>query len=127
MAAGTPDNAAGSGATIQANGLRGAKLMFLGAAAGSSSSPVAVTYTDGTSTIGSIGFPNWVGDTVNKFGADLVASTTGRNFQSGYGDTGRQFQLFAVDMPIDPMKTIATVTLPAGAKNHIFAGTVTLG
>ncbi|MEY9907261.1 hypothetical protein ABIA35_003490 [Catenulispora sp. MAP12-49] len=121
VAAGSPDNVAGSSAVIQGGGHGGSTLFFLGSEAGDVTDNVTVTYTDGTTTTGTIGFPNWADSSPTEFGSTLAISTQGRDLQSGYGDTTRTFRLFTNQITIDPTKTIATVTLPANSKIHTFA------
>ena len=86
--------------------------------------PVTVAYTDGTTTTGTVGFPNWTTSSATEFGATLAISTQGRNTQAGYGNTADAYRVFANAIAIDPSRTIAAVTLPSDAKIHTFALTV---
>ncbi|MEV6583406.1 Ig domain-containing protein [Streptomyces sp. NPDC051582] len=126
-ATGTPNNIAGGSAVIQGNGRSGNKLAFLGSEAGDVTDTVTVTYTDGTTSTGSIGFPNWTTSSATEFGSTLAFSTTGRNTQAGYANTANSYRLFHNEIALDPAKTIATVTLPANQKIHTFALTVVRG
>ncbi|NEA72346.1 putative Ig domain-containing protein [Streptomyces sp. SID13588] len=120
VAAGTPDNVAGS-AMIPGSGHGGSTLAFLGSEAGDVTDDVTVTYTDGTTATASVGFPNWLDSSPTEFGATLAFSTQGRNTPGGYGNTSGSYRVFFNQIPLDPTKTIATVQLPATTKIHIFA------
>ena len=119
-AAGTPDNVAGGGATFTYTG-SGSKLVFLGSEAGDVTDSATVTYTDGTSTSGTFGFPNWSFSSATEFGARLAVSTMGRTTPSGYGDSAYAYRLFTNSIAINPSKTIATITLPGNGSIHVFA------
>lgn len=123
VAAGTPDNVVGS-AVIQGSGRGGSTLAFLGSEAGDVTDDVTVTYTDGTATTASIGFPNWLDSSPTEFGATLAFSTQGRNTPGGYGNTSGAYRVFYNQIPLDSTKTIETVRLPASTKIHVFALTV---
>ncbi|MBN9620989.1 MAG: alpha-galactosidase [Actinobacteria bacterium] len=122
-AAGTPDNVAGSGVTVKLAG-QGSRLAFLGSEAGDVTDTVTVTYTDGTTTTGSVGFPNWSFSSPTEFGATLAVSTQGRNTPQGYADSQYAYRLFYNSIPIEAGKTVATVTLPNDPSIHLFALTV---
>ncbi|QNE79454.1 hypothetical protein F0344_26960 [Streptomyces finlayi] len=120
VAAGTTDNVASSGQAITLSG-KGSKLVFLGSGVGSSATGSStVYYTDGTTTTGSFGFPNWSFDPVTAHGATLVKSTDGRNRQDGYGNATVKYSVFAHSVPLDPSKTVDFVVLPANADVHLF-------
>jgi alpha-galactosidase len=123
--AGSADNVAG-GATVRVSG-QGAKLAFLGAEAGFTSGDVTVTYTDGSTSTGSLGFPNWCCDSTTSYGASPVLVTDHRNTPSGPANFGINYDVFYNSIPIDPTKTVATVTLPAQAAIHVFAMSVQAG
>lgn len=123
-AAGAPNNIAGGSKVIPGGGKSGSRLVFLGSEAGDVTDTVTVTYTDGTTTTATIGFPNWADSDPTEFGSTLAFSTQGRNKQSGYTETNRTFRLFTNQITIDPTKVIATTTLPANPKIHTFALTV---
>ncbi len=121
--AGVPDNVQGGGAVIKLSG-SGSKLAFLGSEAGDVLGAVKVTYTDGTSTTESVGFPNWSFSSATEFGSVLAISVQGRNTQGGFTDTAYAYRVFYNSIPIDAAKTVATVTLPSSGSIHIFALTV---
>ncbi len=119
-APGQPDNVGGSGATFTFTG-HGSKLAFLGSGIGDDAGTVTVTYTDGTTDTGSLGFPNWSFSDPTEFGSVLAVSTQGRNTQAGYADSQYAYRLFYNSIAINPDKTIATVTLPDNGNAHVFA------
>ena len=122
-AAGTNDNVAGSGVMVDLSG-HGSKLAFLGSEAGFDTDTVSVTYTDGTSTSGSLGFPNWCCDSPTDHGATPAIVTDHRNTPSGPANFGIDYDVFYNAIQIDPAKTVATVTLPNDPAIHVFAVTV---
>ncbi|NUP53234.1 MAG: hypothetical protein HOW97_38825 [Catenulispora sp.] len=122
-AIGTPDNVAGSGVMVTQPG-HGSKLAFLGAEAGFTTDTVTVTYTDGTTTDGTLGFPNWCCASPTSYGATPAVITDHRNTPSGPANFGIHYDVFYNSIPIDPAKSVATVTLPNDAAIHIFAMTV---
>lgn len=121
VAAGTPDNARAAGQAIAVGG-SGERLVLLGSGVGYGAAGTAtVHYTDGTSTSGQVGFPNWSFQEADAHGATLVASSTGRNRPSGYGDAAYQYRVFAHSVALDPSRTVDFVVLPANANLHVFA------
>ncbi|WP_020389468.1 NEW3 domain-containing protein [Kribbella catacumbae] len=117
---GTKDNAVAAGQTFAYSG-KGAKLALLGSGAGyAAAGLVKVWYSDGTSTSGSIGFPNWSFQDAGAHGATLVISTTGRNTPAGYANAEYQYRVFANSIPLDPAKTVELITLPANGGLHVF-------
>lgn len=118
--AGTKDNVAGSGQAVALSG-KGSALVFLGSGVGSGATGTAtVFYTDGTSTTGSFGFPNWSFDPVDAHGATLVRSTDGRNRPDGYGNATVKYSVFAHSIALDPSRTVDFVVLPANGGMHLF-------
>ncbi|MFD4259515.1 NEW3 domain-containing protein [Streptomyces sp. NPDC058534] len=117
---GTKDNVSAGGQAIAMTG-SGSRLVFLGSGVTSSATGKAtVFYTDGTSSTGTFGFPNWSFDPANAHGATLVASTDGRNRPSGYGNSGIAYRVFANSIPLEPSKKIECVVLPANGNIHVF-------
>ncbi|ADB34214.1 hypothetical protein Kfla_5199 [Kribbella flavida DSM 17836] len=120
-AAGTKDNAAGGGQTIEFSG-QGQRLVLLGAGSSLSAvGSVTVWYTDGTSSTGSFGFPNWSFQDAGAHGATQVVATDGRNTPAGYANAEYKYRLFANSVPLDPAKTVDLVTLPSTGSLHVFA------
>ncbi|GAA3377304.1 hypothetical protein GCM10020367_52470 [Streptomyces sannanensis] len=119
-APGTKNNVSSTGQAVKLSG-KGGKLVFLGSGVGSGATGTAtVIYTDGSSTSGSIGFPNWSFQDATAHGATLVKSTDGRNRPDGYGNAGIAYRLFAHSITLDPTKQIELVVLPANARIHLF-------
>ena len=119
-AAGTKNNVIAGGQAIALPG-QGSKIAFLGSAAGLAAVGTAtVWYTDGTSSSGTFGFPNWSFQDATAHGATLVASSDGRNRPDGYGNAGIAYRIFAHSIPVDPAKTVDLVVLPSNGSIHIF-------
>ncbi|GGY50681.1 NEW3 domain-containing protein [Streptomyces omiyaensis] len=117
---GTRNNVSAAGQAVTLDGT-GGKLVLLGSGVTSGASgTVTVHYTDGTSSSGAIGFPNWSFDPANAHGATLVASSDGRNRPSGYGNAGIAYRVFAHSVPLDPGKRVEFVVLPANGNVHVF-------
>lgn len=119
-AAGTAGNVASGGQAVALAG-RGSRLAFLGSGSSTGASGIAtVHYTDGTSTTGSFGFPNWSFQDAGTHGATLVTSSVGRNRPSGYGDAAYAYRVFANSIAIDATKTVEFVILPSNGAVHVF-------
>lgn len=119
-APGTPGNVASAGQAVALTG-QGSRLAFLGSGSSQGASgTTTVFYTDGTSTTGSFGFPNWSFQDATAHGATLVASSVGRNRPSGYGDAAYAYRVFANSVAIDPTKTVEFVILPSNGAVHVF-------
>ncbi|HEX6444002.1 MAG TPA: NEW3 domain-containing protein [Streptosporangiales bacterium] len=119
-AAGTRDNVQAQGQLVQLSG-SGSALAFLGAEAGFSSGTVTVTYTDGTTSSASLGFPNWCCSDQHAYGATPVIVTDHRNTPSGPANFGIQYVVFYNSIPLTAGKTVATVQLPDQPAIHVFA------
>lgn len=118
--AGTPNNVTASGDAITLAG-QGSRLAFLGSGSSfGASGMVTVHYTDGSSSTGSLGFPNWSFQEATEHGATLVASSDGRNRPDGYGNAGIPYRVFANSIPVDPAKTVELVVLPSSSTLHVF-------
>ncbi|QDZ16261.1 glycoside hydrolase family 27 protein [Humibacter ginsenosidimutans] len=120
VAAGTNDNVQANGQTITASG-SGGTLAFLGSEAGDVQGTVTVTYSDGTTSTGQLGFPNWSFSSATEFGSQVAISTQGRNTPQGYGDSAYAYRVFYNTIPLTSGKTVASVTLPTNASIHVFA------
>jgi predicted alpha-1,2-mannosidase len=134
--AGQADNLELSGQTIpEPAGTSGNYLGLLGSATNAPTDgsgvpgQVTVTYTDGTTTKGTVTFSDWTlnGNSTQPVAGDTTAVTTAyRNTGSGGRDTVKAY-LFSVKVPLDASKTVASVTLPvtsAAGSAHVFALTV---
>ncbi len=122
-----PDNILAAGQTILVNGAAGASTIgFLGSSGnGSTSGPVTVTYTDGSTTTAPLSFTDWAqapsGD------QELAVQMPYRNTANG---TSQQITMYvdAMQISVDPTKTVQSVTLPMVADHigdsatmHVFA------
>jgi hypothetical protein len=117
---GTRNNVTASGQAVALSGT-GGTLVFLGSGVTSGAAGTAtVYYTDGSSSTGSFGFPNWSFDPANAHGATLVASSDGRNRPSGYGNAGIAYRVFAHSIPLDRTKQVDFVVLPSNGSIHLF-------
>lgn len=118
---GTADNVTAAGQALRI-GAQGQRLVFLGSGSSLNATGTAtVFYTDGTTSSGAIGFPNWSFHDENAHGAELAISTNGRNRPSGYGDAAYQYRMFAHSVPLTAGKTVDFVVLPTNATMHIFS------
>lgn len=122
--AGTPDNVAAAGQMINLAGSGGA-LAFLGSASGFQSGAVTVTYTDGSTSTATLGFPNWTTADPTAYGAVPVLTMQGRNTPSGPANFNYTYHVYYNSIPLTAGKTVASVTLPEVSVMHIFAMTVT--
>ena len=123
VAPGVADNVQAAGQLIKLSGT-GDTLAFLGSEAGDRSDTVTVHYTDGSTSTGTVGFPNWSFSDATEFGAKLAFSTKGRNTPTGLADTAYDYRLFTNTVPVDPGKQVASVELPQDSSIHIFAWTI---
>jgi beta-glucosidase len=119
--AGTPDNIATAGQVIPFAG-SGTKLDVLGAGApGSQSGDVTVTYTDGTTSTGTISLNDWWANSALP-GSTLVNTTTWNQGPNGTGP--HDVSLYVTSVPITAGKQIAYLTLPDLPGLHLFAASV---
>jgi len=116
---GTADNVAGGGVTVKLSG-QGSKLAFLGAEAGFVSDTVTVHYTDGTTSTGTLGFPNWCCTDPTAYGAQVAFYGLHRDTQSGPANYGIHYQVFYNSIPLTATKTVGSVTLPNAVQIHVF-------
>lgn len=120
VAPGTPGNVASGGQAVTLSG-SGEKLVLLGSGSTfGATGTVTVYYTDGTTSTGSTGFPNWSFQEPTAHGATLVASSVGRNRPSGYGDAAYAYRMFANSVPLAAGKTVDFVVLPGNGALHVF-------
>ncbi len=124
---GAPDNVIADGQIIDLSG-SGTELGFLGAAGfGAASGTGTITYTDGSSQTYSISMADWYNNA--PVSGDQIATTTSSwNFASST-QTDHPVSVYFASVPLDPSKTVASVTLPtvsSGVGNgvnamHIFS------
>ncbi|WP_433170307.1 glycoside hydrolase family 28 protein [Actinoallomurus sp. CA-150999] len=112
VAAGQPDNVAASDEVINLSG-SGGRLGFLAVGThGDQSGTVNITYTDGTSSTGTISATDWW-TAQAKVGDELVATATANG--------GRTVGVYYCAVPLTAGKTAASLELPANSSLHIFA------
>jgi hypothetical protein len=123
-AAGQPDNLIAAGQVIAVAPVAGAtELGVLGSASnGPSSGTLTLHYTDGTTQSATLGLTDWTSGTAS-FGNGTAAAMPYRNSASG---SSQQIgtKIFTTDIPLQPGKTVASVTLPSRANQgelHVFA------
>ncbi|WP_063772132.1 NEW3 domain-containing protein [Kitasatospora mediocidica] len=119
-APGTADNVATAGEAVELGG-QGSAVAFLGAETGFASGTVTVTYTDGTTSTGQLGFPNWCCTPTSDYGAQIVLTTDHRNTPAGPANYGTSYRVFSNTVPLTAGKTVRTVTLPDQPAIHLFA------
>ncbi|MHA3701024.1 glycoside hydrolase family 3 C-terminal domain-containing protein [Jatrophihabitans sp. YIM 134969] len=123
-APGTYNALTAGGQTIALTG-RGTALALVGASTrGAATGTVTVTYTDGTTSTGTLSLGDW---TVPTPPAGAVALTTVPwNQRSTATPLARQVTLFGQELPIRAGKTVASVTLPSLSSVGLFSiGVVT--
>ncbi|HUA46069.1 MAG TPA: glycoside hydrolase family 76 protein [Solirubrobacteraceae bacterium] len=124
VAAGQPDNLTAAGQVITVPPVSGAtELGVMGSATnGPSSGTLTITYAGGTTQSATLGFTDWTSGSAS-FGNGTAASMSYRNSAGG---SSQQIgtKVFTTNIPLQPGKTVASVTLPSGANQgllHIFA------
>ena len=119
---GGPDNVIADGQIIDMSGA-GDELGFLGAAGfGAATGSGTITYTDGTTQAYSISMADWYNDAPVS-GDQIATTTTTWNFASST-QTPHPVSVYFASVPLDPSKTVASVTLPtvgSGVGNGINA------
>jgi predicted alpha-1,2-mannosidase len=125
---GFPDNTVADGQTVNVNAPSGTQtLAFLGAATnGPVSAPLTLHYSDGSTSEFWLGLSDWTlnaGSSKPSYGNQVAATMSYRNCP---GCTGGQQSVdtyvFYTAVPVNPGKTLTSVTLPTGAGNeHIFS------
>ncbi|HXO08783.1 MAG TPA: hypothetical protein VN880_12160, partial [Solirubrobacteraceae bacterium] len=119
---GAPDNVIADGQIIDLSG-SGDELGFLGSAGfGAASGSGTITYTDGSTQPYSISMADWFNNA--PVSGDQIATTTSSwNFASST-QTPHPVSVYFASVPLDPGKTVASVTLPtvgSGVGNGINA------
>ncbi|GAA3156251.1 GH92 family glycosyl hydrolase [Nonomuraea roseoviolacea] len=104
------------------------KLAFLGAGVnGWPESEVTITYTDGSTGTGKLGFSEWIldfGGAQPAFGNEVVASAPFRLFWGSWALQPIGTHVFAAQpIALDPAKTVRSVTFstPEDGELHLFA------
>jgi polygalacturonase len=111
-APGVPDNVAAGDQLVALAGT-GSRLALLGAGThGNQSGTVYLTYTDGTTSSGTVAFTDWWANHA-AVGDELVASAT--------SNEGHPVGVYFCSVALTAGKTLASVELPANANLHLFA------
>ncbi|MCF3963102.1 glycoside hydrolase family 3 C-terminal domain-containing protein [Streptomyces fuscigenes] len=124
VAAGTADEVPAAGQAVALHG-SGTRLAFLGAGTnGTQSGQATVTYTDGTTSAGTVTMADWYSNQAVD-GSALVATTA--HWNNPATDTlphDHQVSLYASSVPLTAGKQVAYVTLPDNAALHLFAAAI---
>jgi hypothetical protein len=80
---------------------------------------VTVTYTDGSTSTATLGFPNWCCAPPTEHGSTPVIEMDHRNTPQGPANYGYTYRVFSNTIPLDENRTVAYVTLP-GTAMHVF-------
>jgi beta-glucosidase len=119
---GAPDNVIADGQIIDLSG-SGDELGFLGSAGfGAASGSGTITYTDGSTQPYSISMADWFNNAPVS-GDEIATTTSSWNFASTT-QTKHQVSVYFASVPLDPGKTVKSVTLPtvgSGVGNGINA------
>jgi beta-glucosidase len=119
VAAGAPDEITAEGQVVKL-GQSGSELGFLGAGTfGTQGGPVTVTYTDGTSQAATLSFADWFADSPVA-GTVIAASGPWNQPPSNTSLGPHTVAVYYAQIPVDPAKTIASVTLPNNPQLHLF-------
>ena len=112
------------GQTISMSGA-GGQLAFLGAGAfGTQNGAVTVTYTDGTTSTGTVTMSDWYADAAVA-GDELVATTPHWNIPAGSTlDPNHMVSVYYSAIPLTAGKTVSAITLPNDANLHLFAASI---
>jgi predicted alpha-1,2-mannosidase len=107
----SPDNILAAGQTMLVNGTAGANTLGLleNSTDGSSTGTITINYTNGTSSTATVSSSDWA----NGPGTNETAAATMpyRNSTSGSSQQLTVY-VYATTVPVDPNKTVASVTFP---------------
>jgi predicted alpha-1,2-mannosidase len=129
-APGYPDNTVASGQQVTVNAPSGTQALgFLGSATGGPSQGMAtLNYSDGSKAKFWLGLSDWTlnaGSSKPSYGNVVAANMTYRNCAAcSDGKNTVSTNVFYTALPVDPSKTLTSVTLPNGATQgalHIFS------
>jgi predicted alpha-1,2-mannosidase len=126
---GSPDEVVTNGQTLKLNAPSGTQqVVFAGAATnGPAEAPATLNYSDGTSRTLELGFSDWTLNAASSkpsYGNVEIAATPYRNSTSGSSQKVNTY-VFAASLPVDPAKTLVSVTLPMSSNLHVFAVSTT--
>ncbi|WP_159046064.1 FG-GAP-like repeat-containing protein [Streptomyces sp. WM6372] len=106
VAPGRPDNVLATGQTLAVRGSGNALGFLASATSGSVAAPVTVTYGDGTSAQQTLEVGDW------SAGGTATAALSLDHRNTASGQQAGPARLYAVTVPLDPGKTVTSVTLP---------------
>ncbi len=111
------DNIRTQGQTVSVTGA-GRVLGFLGAATlGTQAGTITIHYSDGSSQSAVLSFADWRAN--NAAGGGTVVATVPWNLIRGAGQ--HQVSVYSATVPLQPGKTVTSVTLPVNIDMHVFA------
>jgi beta-glucosidase len=124
IAAGKPDVVTTDGQVVVQGG-SGSNLSFLAVGTnGTQSGTVTVTYTDGTTSSGTITAADWYNNAAVA-GCTLVVTSPYWNIPANTTEPAiHPVSLYSTSVPLTAGKTVAYVTLPTNSHLHIFATSV---
>ena len=94
---------------------------MLGAAVrGPAEAPVTLRYSDGSTAQVTLRLSDW--GRPPGFGERIAVQTTHRH--SATGDDPLRVRILHQVLPVDPARTLTSVTLPAASRMHLFAITL---
>lgn len=120
--AGKPDNVLADGQVIQLSGSGHTLGLLTTGTYFPPAGTVTVTYTDGSTTTGTISDTDW--QAAPPAGSDVAVTTSYHNW-TGAGRVYRNGYLYFHAVQLDPAKTVASVTLPV-ISDHTTGGTPSL-
>ncbi|MBY8878844.1 SGNH/GDSL hydrolase family protein [Actinacidiphila acidipaludis] len=110
------------GQSLPLPGLRAGGLRVLGAASGGAVDDVAtVTYTDGSTASVPVHFSDWAAGP--QAGEDVAVAAPYR-YRAGAGRDGPAVDVYARTIPLDPARTVRSITLPDQSRLKLFALTL---
>ncbi|HEX3491205.1 MAG TPA: glycoside hydrolase family 3 C-terminal domain-containing protein [Streptosporangiaceae bacterium] len=120
VAAGAPDEMSAEGQVISLKAA-GSELGFLGAGTfGTQSGPVTINYTDGTTQTDTLSLADWYAN-APATGSVIAASGPWNVPPSQTSSFGAHtVAVYYTQIPVNPAKTIASVTLPDNPLLHLF-------
>jgi predicted alpha-1,2-mannosidase len=127
---GFPDNAIADGQQVTVNAPAGTQTLgFLGAATNGPSQGVATLhYSDGSTAQYWLGLSDWTLDggsaSTPSYGNQIAATLPYRDCTGCSGPDNTKTYIYETGLPVDPAKTLTSVTLPLGATQgnlHVFA------
>jgi predicted alpha-1,2-mannosidase len=127
---GYPDNAIADGQQVTVNAPAGTQTLgFLGAASnGPSQGVITLHYSDGSSAQYWLGLSDWTlnggSASAPSYGNQIVATLPYRDCLGCTGPDDTKTYVYYTGLPVDPTKTLTSVTLPLGATQgslHVFA------